>query len=115
MKHISILGSTGSIGTQTLDVCRKHNINVIALSANRSIDTIEKQIIEFKPEYVCLTDETVGNNFKTRAEELGVKLLIGKQGLVKLAQLDVDDMVVLNAVVGIAGLEATLAAIESGE
>ena len=115
MNNLIVLGSTGSIGTQTLDVCRKHNINVIALSANRSIGTIEKQIIEFKPEYVCLTDETAGNNFKTRAEELGVKLLIGKQGLVKLAQLDADDTVVLNAVVGIAGLEATLAAIETNK
>jgi len=113
-KNIILLGSTGSIGTQTLDVCRKHNINVVALSANKSIDTIEKQIIEFKPEYVCLTDASAGNNFKERAEELGVKLIIGKQGLVQLAQLDVD-AVVLNAVVGIAGLEATLAAINSGK
>jgi len=113
-KNIILLGSTGSIGTQTLDVCRKHNINVVALSANKSIDTIEKQIIEFKPEYVCLTDASAGNNFKERAEELGVKLIIGKQGLVQLAQLECD-AVVLNAVVGIAGLEATLAAIESGK
>ena len=89
--------------------------NVIAISANRSIETIEQQILEFKPEYVCLTDETAGNNFKSRAEELGVKLIIGKQGLVTLAQLESEDTVVLNAVVGIAGLEATLAAIESGK
>ena len=114
-KNIILLGSTGSIGTQTLDVCRKHNINVVALSANRSVNTIEKQIIEFRPEYVCLTDETAGNNFKERAEELGVKLIIGKKGLEQLAQLDVEDTVVLNAVVGIAGLAATLAAIESGK
>ncbi len=114
-KNIIVLGSTGSIGTQTLDVCRKHNINVVAISANRSVETIEKQIIEFRPEYVCLTDETAANNFREKAEELGVKLLCGKQGLVQLAQLDVENSVVLNAVVGIAGLEATLAAIESGK
>ena len=114
-KKIILLGSTGSIGTQTLDVCRKHNIKVVALSANRSIDTLEKQILEFRPEYVCLTDENAGNNFKDKANELGVKLIIGKQGLVELAKLEEKDAVVLNAVVGIAGLEATLAAIESGK
>ena len=114
-KNIILLGSTGSIGTQTLDVCRMHHVNVVALSANRRIDVLEKQILEFKPEYVCLTDETAGNNFKERAEELGVKLIVGKKGLVELAQLESEDTVVLNAVVGIAGLEATLAAIESGK
>ncbi len=113
-KNIILLGSTGSIGTQTLDVCRKHNINVVALSANSNTDLLRQQIAEFSPEYVCLTNEEAGNNFKAQAEELGVKLIIGKQGLVQLAQLECD-AVVLNAVVGIAGLEATLAAIESGK
>lgn len=113
-KNIILLGSTGSIGTQTLDVCRKHGVKVIALSANKRVEILEKQIMEFKPEYVCLTDTRAGNNFKARAEELGVKLLIGKEGLPRLASLDCD-AVVLNAVVGIAGLEATLAAIESGK
>ena len=113
-KNIILLGSTGSIGTQTLDVCRKHNINVVALSANSNTTLLRQQIAEFQPEYVCLTNEEAGNNFKAQAVELGVKLIIGKQGLVQLAQLDCD-AVVLNAVVGIAGLEATLAAIESGK
>ena len=113
-KNIILLGSTGSIGTQTLDVCRKHNINVVALSANSNTKLLRQQIVEFKPEYVCLTNEEAGNNFKAQAEELGVKLIIGKQGLVQLAQLDCE-AVVLNAVVGIAGLEATLAAINSGK
>ena len=113
-KNIILLGSTGSIGTQTLDVCEKHNINVVALSANKNTELLREQIRKFRPEYVCLTDEQAGNNFKVTAEELGVKLIIGKQGLVQLAQLD-KDAVVLNAVVGIAGLEATLAAINSGK
>ena len=113
-KNIILLGSTGSIGTQTLDVCRKHNINVVALSANSNTTLLRQQIAEFSPEYVCLTNEEAGNNFKAQAEELGVKLIIDKSGLVQLAQLDCD-AVVLNAVVGIAGLEATLAAIESGK
>ncbi len=113
-KNIILLGSTGSIGTRTLDVCEKHNINVVALSANRNVELLKEQIEKFRPEYVCLTNEQAGNNFKDTAEKLGVKLLIGKEGMVKLAQLDVD-AVVLNAVVGIAGLEATLAAINSGK
>ncbi len=111
-KNIILLGSTGSIGTQTLDVCEKHGIKVVALSANRNVKLLKEQIEKFKPEYVCLTDEEAGNNFKDTAEKLGVKLLIGKTGMVTLAQLPVD-AVVLNAVVGIAGLEATLAAINS--
>ncbi|MBQ3588734.1 MAG: 1-deoxy-D-xylulose-5-phosphate reductoisomerase [Oscillospiraceae bacterium] len=113
-KNIILLGSTGSIGTQTLDVCEKHGINVVALSANSNTKLLTEQIEKFHPEYVCLTNEDAGNNFKETAEKLGVKLIIGKAGLVKLAQLEVD-AVVLNAVVGIAGLEATLAAINSGK
>ncbi|MEG2192050.1 MAG: 1-deoxy-D-xylulose-5-phosphate reductoisomerase [Oscillospiraceae bacterium] len=113
-KNIILLGSTGSIGTQTLDICKRHNINVIALSANRSLDKIEEQIIQFHPEYVCITDIDAGNNFKSRAEELKVKLFIGADGLEALSRLNVD-AVVLNAVVGIAGLRATLAAIDSGK
>lgn len=113
-KNIILLGSTGSIGTQTLDVCEKHSINVVALSANSNTKLLTEQIEKFHPEYVCLTNEEAGNNFKETAEKLGVKLIIGKAGLVKLAQLEVD-AVVLNAVVGIAGLEATLAAINSGK
>ena len=113
-KNIILLGSTGSIGTQTLDVCEKHGINVVALSANSNTKLLTEQIVKFHPEYVCLTNEEAGNNFKETAEKLGVKLIIGKAGLVKLAQLEVD-AVVLNAVVGIAGLEATLAAINSGK
>ena len=113
-KNIILLGSTGSIGTQTLDVCEKHSINVVALSANSNTKLLKEQIEKFHPEYVCLTNEEAGNNFKETAEKLGVKLIIGKAGLVKLAQLEAD-AVVLNAVVGIAGLEATLAAINSGK
>ena len=63
-KKIIVLGSTGSIGTQTLDVCRMHNIKVVALSANRSVDKIEEQIKEYKPEYVCLTDLQAAESFK---------------------------------------------------
>ncbi len=111
-KNIIILGSTGSIGTQALEVCKKHNINVVALSVNKNTELLETQIKEFSPEYVCITDEKAGNNFKSKAEELKVKLYIGKEGLVKIASLDVDALV-LNAIVGIAGLKSTITAIET--
>lgn len=113
-KNIIVLGSTGSIGTQTLDVCRTHGINVVALSANKNYHLLEKQIMEFHPQIVCLTDVETANNFKSRAEELGVKLIAGKEGLKQLASLPIEALV-LNAVVGIAGLGATVAAIESGK
>ena len=71
-KNIILLGSTGSIGTQTLDVCRKHNINVVALSANSNTTLLRQQIAEFQPEYVCLTNEEAGNNFKVRLRLVSV-------------------------------------------
>ena len=84
-KNIIILGSTGSIGTQTLDVCRKHNINVVGISANTNINLLREQIIEFKPKYVCITDEEVGNTFKEEAKNLDVELLIGSEELLTLS------------------------------
>ncbi|MBE6886972.1 MAG: 1-deoxy-D-xylulose-5-phosphate reductoisomerase [Ruminococcaceae bacterium] len=114
--NLILLGSTGSIGTQSLDVARKHNINVVALSAHKNVKLLEEQILEFKPEYICITDNECANNFENRAKELGVVLFKGSEGAQKLAQLDgYNNIVVLNAIVGIAGLKATLAAIESGK
>ncbi|MEG3030526.1 MAG: 1-deoxy-D-xylulose-5-phosphate reductoisomerase, partial [Oscillospiraceae bacterium] len=113
-KNLILLGSTGSIGTQSLEVAKKLNINVVALSAHKNVSLLTKQIKQFKPKYICITDEETANNFKEKAEQLNVVLFKGKEGLEKLSQLDVDG-VVLNAVVGIAGLKATLAAINSGK
>ena len=114
--NLILLGSTGSIGTQSLDVARKHNINVVALSANKNVKLLEEQIIEFKPEYICITDMETANNFEEKAKELGVTLFKGSEGTQKLAQLEgYNNVVVLNAIVGIAGLKATLAAINSGK
>ena len=62
--NLILLGSTGSIGTQSLDVARKHNINVVALSAHKNIKLLEQQIKEFKPEYICITDTESANNFE---------------------------------------------------
>ena len=115
-KNLILLGSTGSIGTQSLDVARKHNINVVALSAHKNVKLLEEQIKEFKPEYICITDEKTANNFESKAQELNVTLFKGSEGVQKLAQLEgYNEVVVLNAIVGIAGLKATLAAINTGK
>ncbi len=115
-KNLILLGSTGSIGTQSLDVVRKYDINVVALSAHKNIKLLEEQIIEFKPEYICITDIETANNFEYRARELGVILFKGSEGTQQLSELEgYENVVVLNAIVGIAGLKATLAAINSGK
>lgn len=114
-KTITLLGSTGSIGTQSLDVARMHGYTVFGLAANRSVDRILAQIAEFRPRYVAVVDPDAYE--KLAAALAGVadapQLLKGAEGLRALAAMEGPD-VVLNAVVGIAGLGASLAAIESG-
>lgn len=112
MKRISILGSTGSIGTQTLDVAKKCGFKVVAITANSSIDLLEEQLREFKPKYVAIVDETAAKEFKLRTKDVDYTLLTGVDGVCECAQLDEVDTV-LNAVVGIAGLRPTLAAINA--
>lgn len=113
-KTITLLGSTGSIGTQSLDVIRAQGYRVHGLAAHSSVDLLLKQTAEFCPETVCVVDESAAERFCAQASGLPKmpKILRGKEGLAQLAAEDSD--VVLNAVVGIAGLPATLAAIESG-
>ena len=114
-KTITRLGSTGSIGTQSLDVARMHGYTVFGLAANRSVDRLLAQIAEFRPRYVAVVDPDAYE--KLAAALAGVadapQLLKGAEGLRALAAMEGPD-VVLNAVVGIAGLGASLAAIESG-
>lgn len=112
MKEIVLLGSTGSIGTQTLDVCRVHNIKVKALSANSSVKLLEEQAREFRPEYVCITDESCLEELRTRLADTNIRILSGIEGLCELAQLPCDTVV--NAVVGMVGLRPTLAAASAG-
>lgn len=112
MKEIVLLGSTGSIGTQTLDVCRAHNIKVKALSANSSAELLEAQAREFHPEYVCIRDEACYSDMKARLADTDIKVLCGIDGLCELAQLPCDTVV--NAVVGMVGLLPTLAAASVG-
>ena len=114
-KKITLLGSTGSIGTQSLDVIRAQGYEVYGLSAHSHVEKILQQIEEFHPEYVAVVDPAACE--KLDAALAGTanapKLLKGPEGLRTLAAMDGPD-VVLNAVVGIAGLPASLAAIESG-
>ncbi len=111
-KNIIILGSTGSIGTQSLEVCKKHNINVLALSANKNIKLLSEQVKEFSPKFICITDEVSANEFLAQNNNCKAKVYIGKDGLEKLASIE-SDALVLNAVVGIAGLRATLTALNT--
>ena len=114
-KKITLLGSTGSIGTQSLDVVRMQGYEVFGLSANTQVDMVLLQIAEFHPKYVCMANEAAADRLAAAlAGQTGApRVLRGAQGLRELAAMQGPD-VVLNSVVGIAGLGASLAAIESG-
>ena len=110
--EIVLLGSTGSIGTQTLDVCRLNNIRVRALSANSRIDVLENQVREFNPEYAAISREEYYNDLKLRLADTNVKVVVGKDSICELASLKCDRVV--NAIVGMAGLLPTISAIKAG-
>lgn len=113
MKKIAILGSTGSIGTQTLDVVRNDDgYKVVALSANKNIDLLEKQAIEFRPEVVTVVDKSMANILKKRLKQYNIEVLSGIEGLNNIASESTADMV-LTAVVGMVGLKPTLSAIKA--
>lgn len=112
MKTISLIGSTGSIGTQTLDVCRRHNIKVAALAANSSIKFLEEQAREFAPKCVCVYDEKLYGSLRDSLSDTGIKVLCGMEGLCEIAAMETDLFV--NSVVGMVGLLPTLTAIEYG-
>lgn len=113
-KTVSILGSTGSIGTQSLEVCEKHGFNVVGLSANNNVDLLEQQTRKFSPEYVCIYNEENYSELKQRLSDTGVKVLCGMDGLCEVASLEQND-IVLNSVVGMVGLLPTLTAINAGK
>ena len=112
MKNISLLGSTGSIGTQSLDVCRMHGYKVRCLTANSNVDIIEKQVREFKPDMVCMMNENSAKDLKTKIGDMPVRVVSGMQGLIECATYDKADTV-LNSVVGMVGLRPTLEAIKA--
>lgn len=111
-KCISILGSTGSIGTQALEVASELNIKVCALSCRSNIDLLEKQIRKFKPKIVAVESESKAKLLKDNVKDLEVKVLSGKEGLCEVASFKESEML-LNSVVGVAGLLPTICAIEN--
>lgn len=112
IKNIALLGSTGSIGTQTLDVCRMHGIKPIALCAAKNTELLEKQAREFMPGTVCIYDENRYNDMKQRLSDTDIKVLCGMDGLCEVASLKTD--AVVNSVVGMVGLRPTFAALNAG-
>lgn len=117
MKKISILGSTGSIGTQTLDVVRKNRdkFEVVAISANSSVNLLLEQIKEFKPKYVAVYNESSAKALKEMIpNDIKIEILSGMEGLVAISSLDEID-VLLTAIVGMIGLVPTLEAIKKGK
>lgn len=111
-KKIAVLGSTGSIGTQTLDVARKHGYKIEALVAGKNIKLLEEQAREFRPKTVAVRDENSGKLLKTALADTDIKVIFGEDSIVETAALTECDTVV-NAIVGIAGLRPTLAALQS--
>lgn len=113
MKTITLIGSTGSIGKQTLDVCRKHNITVKALAAYRNTALLESQAREFSPEKVCIYSDDRYIEMRERLADTGIKVLCGMEGLCEIASDKSADLFV-NSVVGMVGLLPTLTAIGNG-
>ena len=113
-KNLSILGSTGSIGTQSLETARKCGYSVSALSAYSNVDIIERQIREFRPKVAALADENAAKELMIRVADTDTKVLSGLSGVCECAAEPTADTVI-NAVVGIAGLRPTLTAIDCGK
>ncbi len=117
MKYISILGSTGSIGTQTLDVVREHSdkIKVAAISGNNNIELLRNQIVEFHPKLCCVMDENNALELKKLLpSHLKTEIVTGMEGLIAVAEYDKSDIIV-TAVSGMIGLKPTVAAIKKGK
>ena len=113
MKTITLIGSTGSIGTQTLDVCKKSNIHVKALAANNNVELLAQQAKLFSAEYVCIYNKSKYLELKKLLSGTNTEILCGMDGLIQISQLENIDLFV-NSVVGMVGLLPTLKAIETG-
>ena len=113
-QKLTILGSTGSIGTQALDVTDKRGYEVVALTASTNVSEIEKQIRRYKPRFAAMADERAAAELKIAVADTDTRVLSGVEGVCECAALDEVDTV-LNAVVGIAGLRPTLCAVEQGK
>lgn len=115
MKNIAILGSTGSIGTQTLDVVQNNpELRVVALAAGNSVDKMEEQIRQFKPLIAGMWSEEVAADLRSRVADLPVKIVSGMDGLLEIAVMPQAEVLV-TAIVGMIGIRPTIAAIEAGK
>ena len=115
MKKIAILGSTGSIGTQALEIVRNNkDLKVVALAAGSNAVRLEEQVREFAPKIAVMYDEKAAKELRVRVADLPVKVLSGMEGLLEAAVMPESD-VLLTAVVGMIGIRPTLAGIEAGK
>ena len=116
MKQIAILGSTGSIGTQTLDVVRQHpeEFSVYALSAHRSLDLLIQQALEFNPAVVCIADENLYQPLREALSDLPIQVMAGEKAIAEMVTMPAIDVVVA-AMVGYAGLRPTIEAIKANK
>ena len=113
MKNLVLLGATGSIGTQTLEVAEEAGYRLLAMAVGSRIDAFEEQLRRFRPAFAAVYDEKAAADLKVRIADLPIKVLSGMDGLCTLAALPKADLV-LNAVVGMVGLLPTMAAIGAG-
>ena len=115
MKKIAILGSTGSIGTQTLDIAREQgDIQVVAMAAGSNISLLEAQMREFKPSLVSVWDEKKASELRTNTKDLGIKIVSGMEGLLEVSVIPESEILV-TAIVGMLGIRPTIAAIKAGK
>ena len=115
MKKIAILGSTGSIGTQTLEVVRENgDIEVLGLAAGSNISLLEEQIREFQPKLVAVWDEKKAAELKIKVQDLDVKIVTGMDGLIEVSVME-EVEILLTAVVGMIGIRPTVEAIKAGK
>ena len=114
VKNLSILGSTGSIGTQAAQVATARGFNVVAIAAGRNAKIAEEQIRRFSPKIAAMADEAAAKDLAARVADTSTKILSGEEGIIEVAKCQEADTV-LNSIVGIAGLAPTLAAIEEGK
>ena len=115
MKNIAILGSTGSIGTQTLSIVdEKNDLNVVALTCGKNISLMEQQAKKYKPEIICVSDESDAKILKEKLANYDIRVVFGMEGLIEAATVKSADIVV-TAIVGMIGIRPTIAAIEAGK
>mgnify|MGYP004592874703 FL=1 len=115
MKKIAILGSTGSIGTQTLDIVREQgDIQVVAMAAGSNISLLEAQMREFRPSLVSVWDEKKAKELRTNTKDLGIKIVSGMEGLLEVSVIPESEILV-TAIVGMLGIRPTIAAIRAGK